>query len=103
MITNTGLLIGPFVGIAFLIAGVMLRNRTLARGSATTIGLGGLLFLAAELYGVLTLKPFVGRAYDEQWHAQVATVEGLAMAGLVLCGAGLLWLAMQSAKTVHAP
>src|SRR5207247_848637 len=55
-------------------------------------GVGALLFLGSELYGVFTLRPFVGRNYDEAWFEQIATVDALSTLGLFVCAVGLVGL-----------
>lgn len=89
MITNTGLVAGVIVGLALLVAGVLLLKRSPSRGGAV-VALGGLLFLGAEVYGMIILRPFIGRPFDEQWHQQIATVEAVGMLGLLLCAAGMV-------------
>lgn len=88
MITNAGLVAGVIVGLALLIAGVVLLKRSASGGVVVT--LGALLFLGAEVYGTIVLRPFIGRPFDEQWHQQIATVEALGMLGLLLCAAGMV-------------
>lgn len=97
MITNAGLVAGVIVGLAFLLAGVFLMRRSPSRGGAV-VALGALLFLGAEVYGLIVLKPFIGRPFDEQWHAQIATVEALATLGLLICAAGLVAHALKLPK-----
>ena len=89
MITNAGLVAGVIVGLALLVAGVLLLKRSPSRGGAV-VALGGLLFLGAEVYGMIILRPFIGRPFDEQWHQQIATVEAVGMLGLLLCAAGMV-------------
>lgn len=89
MITNAGLVAGLIVGLAFLLAGILLRSRAPSGGGIIII-LGALLTLGAEIYGLAVLKPFVGRPYDDRWHAQLATMEALVMLGLLICAAGLV-------------
>ena len=90
MIENTGLVIRPLVALLFLIGGLLLMRGPAPRASAIFIALGGALFLGAELYGVFTLRPFVGRYFDEEWHTQIATVDVAATLGLLLCACGLV-------------
>jgi hypothetical protein len=92
MVTNAGLVIRPVVGLLFLVAGVLLLRSSSSRISAVLITLGAVLFLGSELYGVITLRPFVGRNYDEQWYEQIATVDALSTLGLFVCAAGLVGL-----------
>jgi hypothetical protein len=90
MITNTALVIRPIVAIAFLIGGLLLMRASASRTGAALVSLGALIFLGSELYGVYTLKPFVGRDYDEHWYAQVAAVEALDTIGLAVCAIGVI-------------
>jgi len=90
MVTNAGLVAGVIVGVALLVAGVLLLNRSPSRGGGVVVTLGALLFLAAEVYGTIVLRPFIGRPFDEQWAQQIATVEALGMLGLLLCAAGMV-------------
>jgi len=41
---------------------------------------------------VFTLRPFVGRNYDEAWYEQIATVDALSTLGLFVCAVGLVGL-----------
>ena len=89
MVTNAGLVAGVIVGLALLIAGVLMARRSPSRGG-WVVALGALLFLGAEVYGTVVLRPFIGRPFDEQWSQQIATVEALGMLGLLLCAAGMV-------------
>jgi hypothetical protein len=90
MLTNAALVVRPFVGLAFLIAGVLLMRSPASRPSGWLLALGAVLFGGAETYGVFTLRPFVGGAYQEEWQAQVAFMEAASTLGLALCAAGAL-------------
>jgi hypothetical protein len=92
MVTNAALVIRPFVGLAFLIAGIFLLRSPLSRASGWLLAIGGLLFAGAESYGIVTLRPFIGGAYQEEWQAQVALMEAAGTLGLALCAAGTLAL-----------
>jgi hypothetical protein len=92
MVTNTGLVIRPFVGLLFLLAGILLLRNSSSRTGAWMITVGALVFLGSELYGVFTFRPFVGRNYDEAWYEQIAAVEALSTLGLFICAAGLVGL-----------
>lgn len=94
MITNAGLVAGVIIGLAFLLAGVLLLRRGAARGGVM-ITLGALLYLGSQVYGLVELRPFIGRAFDESWSEQIALIEGLAMVGLLLCAAGIVAHALQ--------
>jgi len=88
MIANAGLVVRPVVGVLFLVAGILLWRRNRAGG--VLISIGALLFIGAELYGLVVLKPFVGRPFDEAWHEQIATVDAVATLGLLVSAIGLL-------------
>ena len=88
MVTNAGLVAGVIVGLALLVAGIVLLKRSASGG--VVVSIGALLFLGAEVYGTIVLRPFIGRPFDEQWHQQIATVEALGMLGLLLCAAGMV-------------
>ena len=90
MIDNAGLLIRPVVALIFLLGGVLLVRRSASRSGALCIVAGAVLFLAAELYGVFTLRPYVGRFFDPEWRTQIATVDIAATLGLLICAAGLV-------------
>jgi hypothetical protein len=90
MIDNLGLVILPFVALIFLLGGALLLRGAVSRTGALCILAGGVMFLAAELYGVFTLRPYVGRFFDPEWRTQVATVEIGATLGLLLCAVGLV-------------
>ena len=94
MIANAGLVIRPIVGAIFLVAGILLWRRSRAGGVLVTIG--AVLFLGAELYGLVVLRPFLGRSFDEAWQEQLSTVDGVATLGLLLSAVGLF---IQSRKT----
>ncbi|OGA71287.1 MAG: hypothetical protein A3G81_30895 [Betaproteobacteria bacterium RIFCSPLOWO2_12_FULL_65_14] len=88
MVTNAGLVAGVIVGLALLVAGIVLLKRSASGG--VVVSVGALLFLGAEVYGTIVLRPFIGRPFDEQWHQQIATVEAVGMLGLLLCAAGMV-------------
>jgi hypothetical protein len=90
MIDNAGLLVRPVVALMFLLAGGLLLRRSPARLGALCLVAGAAIFLVAELYGVFTLRPFVGRFFDEEWRRQIATVDVVATLGLLLCAAGVV-------------
>lgn len=98
MIDNAGLLIRPVVALVFLLGGVLLLRGSASRLAALCITAGAVLFLAAELYGVFTLRPFVGRFFDEEWRSQIATVDIAATLGLLLCAAGVAIHAFSSSR-----
>ena len=90
MIDNAGLVIRPIVALIFLLGGLLLLRGSVSRVGALCIVAGAVLFLGAELYGVFTLRPFVGRFFDEEWRRQIATVDIAATLGLLLCAGGLV-------------
>src|SRR3989442_14373594 len=92
MVTNAGLVMRPLVGLLVLAAGILLLRSSASRAGAWTISVGALLFLGSELYGVFTLRPFVGRDYDEAWYEQIATVDALSTLGLFVFAVGLVEL-----------
>lgn len=88
MIANAGLVVRPVVGVLFLVAGLMLWKRSRAGG--VLISIGALLFIGAELYGLVVLKPFVGRPFDEAWQEQLSAVDAVATLGMLVCSIGLV-------------
>jgi len=98
MIDNAGLVIRPVVTLIFLLGGLLLLRGSSSRFGAGCIAAGAALFLGAELYGVFTLRPFVGRFFDEEWRAQIATVDIAATLGLLLCATGLVAHAHRNSK-----
>lgn len=89
MITNAVLVAGLIVGLVFLLAGLLLWKRAHS-GGAVVVTAGALLTLGTAIYALAVLRPFFGRAYDEQWYQQIATVEALATLGLLICAAGMV-------------
>src|SRR2546425_12387526 len=89
MVTNAGLVIRPVVGLLFLLAGILLLRSSSSRTGAWMISVGALLLLGSELYGVFTLRPFVGRNYDEAGYEQIAPVDGLSTLGLFIFAVGV--------------
>lgn len=100
MFTNAGLVIRLIVAMMFLLAGVLLLRRRQVRLGSALIALGAGLFLLGELYGMLVLRPFVGRFFDEQWHVQNDIVDALSTFGLLLCASGLVAHACRDSKSV---
>jgi len=97
VITNAGLVAGSIVGVVFLIAGILLLKRKDRPGGAM-VTVGAVFYLGAQLYGIAVLRPFVGRAFDERWHQQIATVEATATIGLLACAAGFVAHVMRHPK-----
>ena len=100
MIDNAASLLRPFVGLAFLAAGVLMLRTPALRAGGVLIIIGAAFFTGGELYGVLTVRPFIGGAYDEHWQAQRAATEVLSTFGLVICAAGLLLVAARRPKSL---
>jgi hypothetical protein len=95
MIDNAGLVIRPFVALLFLFGGVLLLRASSARLGAACITAGAVLFLGAELYGVFTLRPYIGRFFDEEWRRQIGTVDWSRPSGC--CFARPAWSCTHSA------
>ena len=98
MIDNAGLVIRPIVALIFLLGGLLLLRGSVSRVGALCIVAGAVLFLGAELYGVFTLRPYVGRFFDEEWRSQIATVDIAATLGLLLCAGGLVAHAYKNSR-----
>lgn len=103
MIDNAGLVIRPFVALLFLFGGVLLLRVSSARLGAACITAGAVLFLGAELYGVFTLRPYIGRFFDEDWRWQIGAVDVFATVGLLLCAAGLVVHALGNSRQLRTP
>jgi cbb3-type cytochrome oxidase subunit 3 len=100
MFTNAGLVIRLIVALLFLLAGmVMVLRRGRVRLGSAMIIVGGSVFLAGELYGMMVLRPFFGRFFDEQWHVQNDIVDVLSTFGLLLCATGLVAHAYRDSKS----
>jgi hypothetical protein len=97
VITNAGLVAGVIVGAVFVLAGILLLKRSHSSGG-WIVTAGAALFLGAEVYGLIVLKPFIGRPYDDQWQEQISTVETAATLGLLICAAGLVAHALKLPK-----
>lgn len=89
MITNAGLVAGVIIGLVFLLAGLLLLTRGSARGGGM-VTLGALLYLGSQLYGLIELRPFVGRPFDQDWSEQISAIVGLSTVGLLICAAGIV-------------
>ena len=100
MFTNAGLVIRLVVALMFLLAGLLLLRRRRVRLGSAMISVGAALFLVGELYGMLVLRPFIGRFFDEQWHVQNDIVDALSTFGLLLCASGSVALAYRDSKSV---
>ena len=98
MIDNAGLVIRPIVALIFLLGGLLLLRGSVSRVGALCIVAGAVLFLVAELYGVFTLRPYVGRFFDEDWRRQIATVDIAATLGLLLCAGCLVAHAYRNSR-----
>lgn len=89
MITNAGLVAGVIIGLVFLLAGLLLLQRGSTRGGAM-VTLGALLYLGSQVYGLIELRPFLGRPFDDAWSEQISTIVGLSTVGLLICAAGIV-------------
>ena len=89
MITNAGLVAGVVIGLVFLLAGILLLRRGSSRGGSM-VTLGALLYLGAQVYGLIELRPFIGRPFDADWSEQISLIEGLSTVGLLFCAAGIV-------------
>ncbi len=89
MITNAGLVAGVIIGLVFLLAGLLLLRRGSTRGGAM-VTLGALLYLGSQVYGLIELRPFLGRPFDDAWSEQISTIVGLSTVGLLICAAGIV-------------
>jgi hypothetical protein len=98
MIGNLSLVIQPLVALTFLLGGALLLRGADSRIGALCIVAGAALFLAAELYGVFTLRPYYGRFFDPQWGEQMATVDIGATLGLLLCAIGVVVHAFKNSR-----
>ncbi len=97
MITNAGLVAGLIVGLCFLLAGILLWRRA-PSGGGLIVTAGAVITLAAALYALFVLKPFVGRPYDDGWYEQISTIEAAATVGLLVCAAGMVAHALRLPK-----
>jgi uncharacterized membrane protein (UPF0136 family) len=52
VITNAGLVAGVIIGLAFVLAGILLLKRGSTRGGAM-VALGALLYLGSQVYGLI--------------------------------------------------
>lgn len=89
MITNAGLVAGVIIGLVFLLAGLLLLVRASTRGGGM-VTLGALLYLGSQLYGLIELRPFIGRPFDQDWSEQISAIVGLSTVGLLICAAGIV-------------
>lgn len=89
MITNAGLVAGVIIGLVFVLAGVLLLKRGSTRGGGM-VTLGALLYLGSQVYGLIELRPFVGRPFDQDWSEQISAIVGLSTVGLLICAAGIV-------------
>ena len=89
MITNAGLVAGVIIGLVFLLAGIVLLMRGSSRGGGM-VTLGALLYFGAQVYGLVELRPFVGRPFDQDWSEQISAIVGVSTVGLLVCAAGIV-------------
>lgn len=88
MITNAGLVAGVIIGLVFVLAGILLVRRSGRGGGMVTAG--ALLYLGSQLYGLVELRPFLGRPFDDAWSEQISTIVALSTVGLLVCAAGIV-------------
>jgi hypothetical protein len=89
VITNAGLVAGVIIGLVFVLAGILLLRRGSTRGGGM-VSLGALLYLGSQLYGLIELRPFIGRPFDDAWSEQISAIVGLSTVGLLVCAAGIV-------------
>jgi hypothetical protein len=89
VITNAGLVAGVIIGLVFLLAGLLFLMRGSTRGGGM-VTLGALLYLGSQLYGLIELRPFIGRPFDQDWSEQISAIVGLSTVGLLICAAGIV-------------
>lgn len=89
MITNAGLVAGVIIGLVFVLAGILLLKRGSMRGGGM-VTIGALLYLGSQVYGLIELRPFVGRPFDQDWSEQISAIVGLSTVGLLVCAAGIV-------------
>jgi hypothetical protein len=88
VITNAGLVAGVIIGLVFVLAGILLVRRSGRGGGMVTAG--ALLYLGSQLYGLVELRPFLGRPFDDAWSEQISTIVALSTVGLLVCAAGIV-------------
>jgi len=88
VITNAGLVAGVIIGLVFVLAGILLVRRSGRGGAMVTVG--ALLYLGSQLYGLVELRPFLGRPFDDAWSEQISTIVALSTVGLLVCAAGIV-------------
>jgi hypothetical protein len=54
------------------------------------VTIGALLYLGSQVYGLIELRPFVGRPFDQDWSEQISAIVGLSTVGLLVCAAGIV-------------
>ncbi|HEY0663524.1 MAG TPA: hypothetical protein VGD18_02830 [Thiobacillaceae bacterium] len=96
MFTNTGLVLRLLVGLVFLAAALLLLRSPGPRVAPGVIAAGAALVLAGNLYGLVVLRPFIGRYFNEHWAQQVDLVDAMSTIGMLVCGAGVLWQAFEA-------
>jgi hypothetical protein len=89
VITNAGLVAGVIIGLVFVLAGILLLRCGSSRGGAM-VTLGALLYLGSQVYGLIELRPFLGRPFDQDWSEQISAIVGLSTVGLLICAAGIV-------------
>jgi hypothetical protein len=89
MFTNTGLVIRLVAALIFLLAGLLLLKKAAPRTGAALITIGAALSVVGDLYGMVVLRPFIGREFVDDWHVQLDIVDVLSTVGLLICAGGL--------------
>jgi hypothetical protein len=89
VVTNAGLVAGVIIGLVFLLAGIFLFRRGSSRGGGMLTA-GALLYLGSQVYGLVELRPFLGRPFDDAWSEQISTIVALSTVGLLVCAAGIV-------------
>jgi hypothetical protein len=89
VITNAGLVAVVIIGLVFVLAGILLLKRGSTRGGGM-VTIGALLYLGSQVYGLIELRPFVGRPFDQDWSEQISAIVGLSTVGLLVCAAGIV-------------
>jgi formate hydrogenlyase subunit 3/multisubunit Na+/H+ antiporter MnhD subunit len=93
MFTNTGLVLRLVIALIFLAAALLLLRKPVPRTGPALVAVGAGLLLVGSLYGLVVLRPFVGRYFDEQWATQIDIVDALSTLGMLVCAVGALWQA----------
>jgi len=96
MVDGVALIVRPFLGLPFLIAGIVLWRKVPNRVGPAIIALGGSLSLIAELYAIATMPNTFVASDAPVTHG--ISPEAWSTAGLVLCAVGSLIHAFKWSK-----